>query len=220
MATYSKTLYISSVDELVKLFKKSISKFDKFSQDTKLKYMEMYTRIIIYFDEKRSDMKELFFKNVSYNYYYMFVKSLSYNIRPMGDEKINIFWKIWLREFTVSRYKYGGDTLTDEEKCQFLYLSLDVGSNFKDFINIISKENMPKRIDYLFFHNLRSKCIDSKFPESVGVLIVHMLKDGTNIDFFKTDLVKIFISIKERLGKETLRSLENAMLYRNLNIDY
>ncbi len=218
---FSRTLYVNAIDKLVPIYEKSITKFNTLCPSVRRSYIKLYSHLMFYCsDDQRNLLINKYYEFSSDDNIYLLIDSMVDILDNLDSDKIKNHWNTWLKNLIKVQNEKEDLQLNSRIKKAIIDLSLKLDDNFNECVDfIVDNSNAPTEVSDMYFYDLSKKQLDQKYPESVCRLLTYILEHGTKINFQEPSIEKIYKSVKDLISNDDLRSLNNAMLKRNLKID-
>lgn len=136
----------------------------------------------------------------------------------MESNDISEWWNNWLKRFLGNRKKNKPTALKVEENQEIVELIPVLISVFDEAVEIICKGPLPSRLNSSFWYSLNEAHVASKHSKSMARLLVSILNATSDVAAFETDWIKSICLEIDGLTTKEQRSLQEALLKKNIEI--
>lgn len=239
ITNFSYSLNQGLLDDVKGIYLKAIKGIGNLKGNTRKIFIELYVILIIYgIDDPCKEYIPKFYEYANERDIKVFLKKIKKILKDMNSFQKKQFWKEWLKQYIVNRYKNKPIELLEVEKTAFLeyiFILDEIDEIFEEIINLFLSKTAPQNIEFSFLYNLEKKLkdkkkndeLDSKYLTLIIKVLTKLLDDNSEL-LSKTgasyEIKNIIYLIKDiyenyNLDKDTIKNFKEALLKGNIKFE-
>ncbi len=204
---FSRRINKDIADVMSEVCLKAAQNFAYLSDETRTKFIYLYLTLCIYVVKnplhkhiptllRKADKKDR----------KCFASEIRVRLENMDKNEKESWWSSWLRDYWKNRINNKPIRLTEDENAQMLMWLIELDKLYPEAVDIVCEGKLPKTIGYPFLLSMDESKLIQKYPCPTLKLMIALLKNGTDFQAPKEELVRIIkqLNIEDEEQKTVL----------------
>lgn len=189
---FSRRINIDIADVMSEVYLKAAHNLAYLSDETRTEFIYLYLTLCIYV-VKNPLHKHIptLLRNADKEDKKRFASEIRVRLKNMDKSEKGLWWSSWLRDYWKNRINNKPIRFTEYENAQMLMWLLELDKLYPEAVDIVCEGKLPKTIGYSFLLSMDESELIQKYPCPTLKLMIALLKNGTDFQAPKEELVRI-----------------------------